>query len=192
VRTRLKVPRTRSGRPSRAKAALASASYYRDETEREATSTAYRARQRLFRVSPDDASDPLLGTLIGRMRLAGREAEAKKRKLVDGGLTAVQYDAAIYWQSARSAMLRAIAAPGQPVEPRDGSGGIGDPANHEAAVRAAQAKYEAMRDWVGDRDQWQALDLFVVHEQYWPGRVWMLVRALDAVDGFMRDARRKR
>jgi hypothetical protein len=182
-RPRHKVPRVASGRPSRARAAIAATSYYRDETEVQATATALAARRRLFAVPEDIAKDPALGSLIGRMYLGGV-------------VTQDQYEAARYWLRVRQAFLMAIAAPGTPVEPREGVRGTETPDEHEARVRAATAKHEAMEKWVRDGDDdpgrtLNALVLFLVTEQHIPALVVPLLRALDRIDAFCRQGRKR-
>lgn len=184
------LPRTRSGRPSRSKAAkewrAKHETYYPGETEREATATAKDARVRLYGVPPELAVLPEIGTLIGRM-------------YVGNVVTREQFEAARTWLQVRGAMLKAIAAPGTPVEPRDGVGG-GYPTGeaHEAAVRAATAKYDAIQSWLLDtlghmslyEEMREALDVFLLVEQHVPRLVPALMRALDRIDEWSREAKR--
>lgn len=174
-RIRHRVPREANGRRSRAKASIASATYFADETEREATAVAFGARARLFGVTDGRVSDPRLGTMVGRMAAVGE-------------LSTDQYDAAVWWEKARLSALRAVDAPGLPQEPREGNSGISDQEIANARQRASVAKWEAIGKHLG-YDAHQTLELFIVHEQYVTRLVPLLRRALDRVDEWLRKAR---
>lgn len=186
--SRKRVPRTPSGQPSRSKAAkayrAAQASYYTDETEREATATAFAARSRIYGIPPERAGDPRAGTLIGRMRIVGDITEA-------------QYEAARTWLATRHAALYAIDAPGLPVQPREGVTGTLDEDEVATRCRASRDRYEALLFWliqspgyIGFPEMRDALYAFLDAQQYVDTMLPALHRALDRVDEWTRKPKR--
>jgi len=167
-------PRTKSGRLSRAKSAVRARGFFGDETEREATATATAARQRIFGVPADLAMLPEIGTLIGRM-------------LIAQVVTRPQFEAAVYWLTARNNMLRAIDAK-IPIEPSDGAGShFPDDAVMADVMARLREKYSEIEAVVlSVPSGLAALEAFLVREEHVPALVLPLARALDAIDGYTR------
>ncbi|MGD9740394.1 MAG: hypothetical protein AB7S41_18210 [Parvibaculaceae bacterium] len=123
-----------NGRLSRRRSAVTAR---RVESEAEVRAVAVEARMRhtgLPRALAElaDAGRPNAGTVHGRMRL--REE-----------LTADQWTAAEWYLGTRTAYLRAIGAPGRPIEPSEGRSGGEDTAFAKAAIARHDAVVDCLR-----------------------------------------------
>ena len=121
--------RTPSGRKSRARA-----------PQEDPRKTALEARQRVFGVSPADAPDPRVATVLGRLNL-------------DGTITDSMYRAGLQYLDLYLAAMRAIKAPMS----RGGGGAShdGDMLSDDYVVWAikAVAHYEVMKAALEDAEQ---------------------------------------
>lgn len=101
--------RERNGRLSRKQADVAQRQATAwDAQERDSLSVALEARQRLYGLSEQEARGQEGGTFIGRLLIAHRRA---KDEAV--GITQIQYDALVTWETSARASLAALYGPMQ-------------------------------------------------------------------------------
>ena len=168
-------PRTPSGRISEAKTVIDRRAA---ETEAEATDTAITARVRMFGVSREEAKQPTMGSVVGRML---RERVIRRD----------QHEAADRYFKALLRHQIAIGAVPAAREPRDeaSSGGGDDPeAAHQAFCVSARAEWHRVEAVVNRVTQEErslapkaALDLIVVqgiHDHRLVGPLRVVLNAL--------------
>ena len=132
-------------------------------------SVAISARQRVLGVSESDASDPLSGTVIGRMRLAW-----SPKMSGPGAISESQYQAAQQYIRDVRAYRVAIEAPrSTKAASYDGASGRGVPVDPEWAQsavmrygRVRKAVMECQANIQGGPDLIEVLDVFLIQDKH--------------------------